>query len=140
MNPVPPAAIRTVSLSLDTILGSAPRDNRSFTSWISPENAARINAVAIDQLDLDAGSVLDHVLIGQQVAIGGDDYAGAATGGDDFPATLASDMDADYRWTDALDHLDDGARIGIQCRCISISRGLGSDGLGPRSGFGVHGC
>src|ERR1700692_2277045 len=46
MNPSPEAAAIIVSPSLDRMPGSALYDSRSLTSWRSPEDAARISAVA----------------------------------------------------------------------------------------------
>ena len=68
-----------------------------------------VDAVAIDQRDLDACGALHHVLVGQQVAIGRDDNARAAARIDDAAMPGAPDVHADHRRPHALDHRHHGA-------------------------------
>jgi len=64
---------------------------------------------------------MHDVLIGQQISVGRDNDARAATGGYDAVLTVLTDVDADDRRTYEVDGADDRARVGIE-GCVIVAR------------------
>src|SRR5262245_12292565 len=96
---------------------------------------ARGERAPVDGRDVEARGAADHVAVGEDEAVGRHDDARAGAAWAALVAGL--DVEAHHRRTDAVDHVDNGARIGIEQRLIfRWNRGCGGE-IG--CGFVEHG-
>ena len=93
---------------------------------------ARGQAAALDGGDVDAGGAADHVAVGQHQPVGRHDDARAGAAMAPFVAGL--DVEPHHGGADAVDHVDDGAGIGIEQRLV-LGRDTG--GVLARSEVGL---
>ena len=89
-------------------------------------------AAPLDRIHFDAGRAADHVAVGEHEAVRRDHHAGAGAA---LPLLVRAfeHVEADHRRADAVDHVDDGAGIGIEQRLIvrrDRGRQLGDVGIG----------
>jgi len=74
----------------------------------------RRQVAAVDGRDADPRGAPDHMAVGEHEAVGGDDHAGAGAA----VAAAGLDVEPHDRRADAVDHVDDGAGIGIEQRLV----------------------
>ncbi len=87
----------------------------------------RGQAAAVDRGDVDARGAVHHVAVGEHEAVRRDDHAGAGAAA---LAVARLDVEAHHGGADAVDHIDDGAGIGVKERLIVRRNGRGWIGAG----------
>ena len=123
-------ADRDHQLAAPQPLGIAERRRRQGHRRIDPHQRevgvgivadhARRQAASLGGHQLDARGAADHVAVGQHQAVGRDDDARAGAGARRIAAV--PDVDPHDRGADAVDHVGDGRRIGVEQRPVCRER------------------